>query len=434
MFQQKPPTLYERTSKLEETLEKFMQTSLTNQKNQEASLRNLETQVGQLAKQLVEQQGGQFSANTQPNLKEQCKAITIRCGKQVGCDINKETVESKQSAVTVGNLYVGKTLLDLGASISLIPLSMLKRIREVEVRPTRMMLQLTDRFIKQPYGIVEDLLVKVDKFLFLVDFVVMDIEEDVDVPLILGRPFMKTTKVIIDVDKGKLKICVVDEEVSFNVFEAMKYPNDKKDCFRLDVLDEEYRRVQKDLGNPDTLLQVITKPVEELVELGDTDALALATDLDRAEEFLQKIGTRERLVTGNSVIEGTPELKVLPPYLKYSFLGGDLKKPVILSSLLTAEEEERLMEVLKLNQGAIGWQLSDLKRISLAYCMHRIYMEPDFKPIAQPQRRLNPAMKEVVKKEVQKLLEAGMIYPISDRGLGESSANGSQEKWCDCHS
>ena len=66
--------------------------------------------------------------------------------------------------------------------------------------------------------------------------------------------------------------------------------------------------------------------------------------------------------------------------------------------------------------------------------MHRIHMEADFKPIAQPQRRLNPAMKEVVKKEVQKLLEAGMIYPISDRGLGESSANGSQEKWCDCHS
>ena len=183
----------------------------------------------------------------------------------------------------------------------------------------------------------------------------IDIQEDVDVPLILGRPFMKTAKLIIDVDKGKLKICVVDEEVSFNVFEAMKHPNDKKDSFRLDVLDEEYRLVQKGLGNPDTLLQVITKPVEELVEFRDTEALALATDLDRAEEFLQKTRTRERLVTGNSITEETPELKVLPPHLKYSFLGGDLKKPVILSSWLTAEQEQRLMEVLKLNQGAIGW-------------------------------------------------------------------------------
>ena len=89
--------------------------------------------------------------------------------------------------------------------------------------------------------------------------------------------------------------------------------------------------------------------------MGDIEALALATDLDRAEEFLQKTGTRERLVTGNSITEETPELKMLPPYLKYSFLGGDLKKPVILSSLLIAEEEGRLMEVLTLNQGAIGW-------------------------------------------------------------------------------
>jgi len=112
----------------------------------------------------------------------------------------------------VGNLYVGKALLDLGASINLIPLSMLKKIGEIDVRPTRMTLQLADRYIKHPYGVIEDLLVKVDKFLFPVDFVVMDIEEDVDVPLILGRPFMKTTKVIIDVDKGKLKVCVEDEE------------------------------------------------------------------------------------------------------------------------------------------------------------------------------------------------------------------------------
>ena len=109
-------------------------------------------------------------------------------------------------------------------------------------------------------------------------------------------------------------------------------------------------------------------------------------------------------------------MKALPPHLKYSFLEGDAKKPVILSSSLTIEEERRLIEVLKLNQGAIRWQLSDLKGISPAYCMHHIHMEADFKPVAQPQRRLNPAMKEVVKKEVQKLLEAGMIYPISDSG------------------
>ncbi|XP_068503639.1 uncharacterized protein [Phaseolus vulgaris] len=137
--------------------------------------------------------------------------------------------------VTIGNLTVEKAILDLGASINLMPLSMLKKIGDVEVKPTRMTLQLVDRSIKYPHGIVEDLLVKVDKFLFPVDFVVMDIEEDVEVPLILGRLFMKTVKVIIDVDKGKLKVCVLDEEVSFNVFEAKKYSNDHKECFRVDM-------------------------------------------------------------------------------------------------------------------------------------------------------------------------------------------------------
>jgi len=176
-------------------------------------------------------------------------------------------------------------LLDLDASINLIPLSMLKKIEEIDARLTRMTLQLVDRSIKHPYRVVEDLLVKVDKFLFPVDFVVMDIK-DLDVPLILGRPFMKTAKVIIDVDKGKLKVCVEDEEVSFNVFKAMKHPNEKKkDCFRLDVIDEEYSRVQKSLGSSETLLQVITKPGEELVQMGDTEALALATMLDQAKEF-----------------------------------------------------------------------------------------------------------------------------------------------------
>jgi len=144
--------------------------------------------------------------------------------------------ESFTLPFTIGNLTVGKALLDLGASINLMPLSMLKKIRDVEVKPTRMTLQLADRSIKYPHGTVEYLLVKVDKFLFPVDFVVMDIEEDAEVPSILGRPFLKTAKVIIDVDKGRLKVCAQDEEVNFNVFEAMKYSNDHKECFRVDMI------------------------------------------------------------------------------------------------------------------------------------------------------------------------------------------------------
>src|SRR3954465_8208133 len=105
---------------------------------------------------------------------------------------------------------------------------------------------------------------------------------------------------------------------------------------------------------------------------------------------------------------------MLPPHLKYAFLGDNFTKPVIISNSLSTKEETRLIEVLKANKEAIGWVLSDLKGISPAYCMLKIMMEDDYKPVAQPQRRLNPSMKEVVRKEVVKLLEAGMIYPISD--------------------
>ena len=153
--------------------------------------------------------------------------------------------------VTIENLTIER------ASTNFIPLSMLKKIGDAEVRPTRMTLQLADRSIKYPYGIVEDVIVKVDKFLFLIDFVVMDMEEDAEVPLILGRSFMKTVKVIIDVDKGKLKVCAQDEKVSFDVFEAMKHPSDAKECFRVDVLDEVCAEQEKRIHAFDPLMKIL---------------------------------------------------------------------------------------------------------------------------------------------------------------------------------
>ena len=98
--------------------------------------------------------------------------------------------------------------------------------------------------------------------------------------------------------------------------------------------------------------------------------------------------------------------------MKYVFLENDGTKSVIISSSLSVKEEEKLVAILKSQKEAIGWTLSDLKGISPSYCMHEIMMEENFKPVAQPQRRLNPTMKEVVCKEVLNLFEADMIYPI----------------------
>ena len=94
---------------------------------------------------------------------------------------------------------------------------------------------MADRSIVYPRGVIEDLLVKVDKFIFPADFVVLDMEEDRDVPIILGRPFLATGGALIDVQKGELKLRVQDEEVVFNVFNAIKYPRASDDVFRIDV-------------------------------------------------------------------------------------------------------------------------------------------------------------------------------------------------------
>ncbi|XP_058726287.1 uncharacterized protein LOC131597617 [Vicia villosa] len=333
------------SSKLEDTLTQFMQASVANQRSNEAAIKNLENQVGQLAKQ---QPGAPFSANTQTNPKEHCKAIVTRSGKEVNSGVNEEVivedeeeiiVEDEEEEVTVENEgekseekieeelvekvrkekeerekndkkvkrnkkrnenvstiplqhlpyphvhsrkedarryarfmdifkqlhinipfsevlekmpkkeadpgrvilpitiegnYISNGLVDLGSSINLIPLSVVKRLGNIEMKHTGITLQLADKSIISPYGVVQDMLVKVDKFLFPVDFVVVDMEEDRDVPLILGRPFMKTTRMMIDIDDGIMKVRVQDKEVIFTLFESMKPPKDEHDNFRID--------------------------------------------------------------------------------------------------------------------------------------------------------------------------------------------------------
>ncbi|XP_058732960.1 uncharacterized protein LOC131604545 [Vicia villosa] len=155
-----------------------------------------------------------------------CSAIIQRTPPKKESDPGKVTLP-----VTIGSVYVDKGLIDLGYSINLTPLSLVKRLGNIELKSTRMTLQLANKSTTHLIGIAEDSLVKVDKFFFPVDFAVIDMEEDYDTPLILGRPFMKTARMMIDIDDGLMKVGVLDEEVCFNLFEAMKHKNDKSDCF-----------------------------------------------------------------------------------------------------------------------------------------------------------------------------------------------------------
>ncbi|GJU67600.1 reverse transcriptase domain-containing protein [Tanacetum coccineum] len=118
----------------------------------------------------------------------------------------------------------------------------------------------------------------------------------------------------------------------------------------------------------------------------------------------------------NSSVNEPPELELkdLPPHLEYAFLEGDDKLPVIIAKDLKNEEKAALIEVLKSHKRAIAWKLSDIKGINPEFCTHKILMEEDYEPTVQHQRRVNPKIHDVIKKEVEKLLDAGLIYPISD--------------------
>ncbi|XP_022873332.1 uncharacterized protein LOC111392265 [Olea europaea var. sylvestris] len=137
---------------------------------------------------------------------------------------------------TIGGTSFDKAICDLEASINLIPFSVFKKLGLEEVKPTTT-LQLADRFFTYPRGIIEKVLVKVDKFIFPVDFVVSDIEKDQEIPLILGRPFLTTGKALIDVQGGQLTLKVNEEKVMFNIYQVMKFLDDTNTCHRTDFID-----------------------------------------------------------------------------------------------------------------------------------------------------------------------------------------------------
>ncbi|XP_062085655.1 uncharacterized protein LOC133791755 [Humulus lupulus] len=136
-------------------------------------------------------------------LTEECSAILQRKLPQKLQDPGSFTIPC-----TIGKFECKHALCDLGASINHMPLSVFRKLGLGEAKPTTITLQLADRSIKHPRGVIEDVLVKVDKFIFPTDFIVLDMEEDTTVPIILGRPFLATGQALIDVQKGELRLRV----------------------------------------------------------------------------------------------------------------------------------------------------------------------------------------------------------------------------------
>ncbi|GJR97367.1 reverse transcriptase domain-containing protein [Tanacetum coccineum] len=326
-------------------------------------------------------------------------------------------------------------MADLGASINLMPLSVWKNLSLPELTPTCMTLELADRSITKPIGIAEDVYLKVGKFKFPADFVVVDFDADSRVPLILGRSFLKTGRALIDVYEGELTLRVGKEAVTFNLDQTLRYSSNYDDMTanRIDVIEmacEEYS--QEVLGFSDVIASgnptpyydpIVSTSSPTLTPFGDSDFLLEKVDAFLAfeddptssevddsyydpegdilllesflnddlspppnqENYLPEIRKELKIYetkTKKSAIDEPPEveLKDLPPHLEYAFLEGDNKLPVIIAKDLSVEEKAALIKVLKSHKRAIAWKLSDIKGINPEFFTHKILMEDDYKP------------------------------------------------------
>ncbi|CAN6570923.1 unnamed protein product [Malus baccata var. baccata] len=339
----------------------------------------------------------------------------------------------------IGNTRFESAMLDLGASINVMPYSIYASMNLGALKNDGVIIQLADRSNAYPKGVLEDVLVQVNHLVFPADFYVLEMDESdhaPSLPILLGRPFMKMARTKIDVYSGTLSMEFDGEVVNFNLSDSIKYPSEDHSCFSIDIIDSLAQGYLDDL-NDDALEKVITRgmelktkgadcmhahgiqesshavpPNEELLEV--VAALESSPKLDGKYTNHESIPISTNKLLPSIIQAPILELKPLPSHLKYIFLGENETLPAIISSSLTAQEEEKLLRVLKEFKSALGWTLADIKGISPTTCMHHIFLEEGAKPTREAQRRLNPPMMEVVKKEIIKLLDCGVIYPISD--------------------
>nr|GFB97171.1 reverse transcriptase domain-containing protein [Tanacetum cinerariifolium] len=296
----------------------------------------------------------------------------------------------------------------------------------------------------------------------------LDFVADPCVPLILGRPFFSTAHALIDIYEGEITLRHDDQSFTLKCGDAplISY-NNLESLNKVDLIDvtcEEY--LQEVLGFTDVVSNEVSTPYYEPIVSNSSQNLTPfnASDFLLLEEACAFIAIDDEPVSSyidatyydpegdililEALLNNDPEppsnqkdffltlhkdlkvvepknqsfedelpkveLKELPPHLEYTFLGNNGKWPVIIAKDLSSNEKTALINVLKTRKKAIVWKLTNIKGIDPKFCSHKISLEEDYSPKVQSQRRVNPKIHDVIKKEVEKLLETGLIYPIYD--------------------
>nr|XP_009597991.1 uncharacterized protein LOC104093863 [Nicotiana tomentosiformis] len=193
-------------------------------------------------------------------------ALTEECSSRIQSKLSQKLKDpgSFTIQISIGKHAVGRALCDLGASINLMPLSVFRKLGLGELRPTAIILQLADRSLAHPEGVIEDVLVQVGSFIFPTDFIILDYEPDQEVPFILGHPFLATCRAIIDVCERKMTMRVGDQVEVFNVYKALRLPAHYEDLSMISVVESNAMSLVPYMAPIDPLERALIRNEEDI--------------------------------------------------------------------------------------------------------------------------------------------------------------------------
>ncbi|CAN6697914.1 unnamed protein product [Malus baccata var. baccata] len=362
-------------------IEKLANMTTQEIQNLQATVKNMEKQMGQIALQVSGRAPGTFPSQTEPNPRggADCKVVRVLHSDKSFDNRNENCVQNSRVAsqpkTDSGNVEKSANSKDYEQSLNssgngayivedrvyeppmpyperLKPKvkdqqltdfmkTLSKRLGQGEIKPTSVILQLADRSVAYPRGIIEDLIIKVDNLYLPADFVILDMDEDMQTPIILVRPFMATARTLIDVEAGTLTLRVQDQSVMFSLFESTKRSGDVHDCMRVDVLDSLLHAEIMPRLTSDPLLNVLhgfeNKNTEDEEVFEYVSALgSVPFQPPRWKHVFESLGEPKKLLQPSKVQPPKLELKVLPEHLKYAYLGADSSLPVIIAADLSS--------------------------------------------------------------------------------------------------
>jgi hypothetical protein len=309
--------------------------------------------------------------------------------------------------ITINNFSISKTLIDLGAAINVITLEKMRYLNLQNLRPTTTVLELVDRSKVVPEGILEDITVSLDSWDYPVDFLVLQPKSNIrGHPLILGRPWLATADAFISCRTGNMIISHGTERKQITLYPLSQKPSV---IDQLPWLDEKKKQKEEVIQpilsinqafdfrekNNEYLLDYFISEPDISEELRDTKYIATYEILGQTFQENCTIHSLESLF--NDIF---PVISMENTQSKIIELGPG--KYLNIGTNFEPSQEEQLIALLKKYHKAFAWEYIDMQGIHPETCTHYIYTDNNVRPLRQPQRRMNPILKEVVKEELQK--------------------------------